>query len=717
MLPPDPEDGRLCDNRFGLHMFRPAFVGRAQGSGSGRSTAVRLPAVSAAALRSLWLGAAGLAAILGLVLAISLVTVRATHAERIFPALTVADVPVGGMPFDSAASVLAARAQAIESSPIAFTYKDKTWRATLHDIGVTVDANTALSRAVAFGREGSAYSRLRSAAALMRSGEHMAMPMTLDYQQLSHWFDQIDSDLGAPPRNASYEVQGANVIIVPEVDGTIVDRKRAQDVIIAHLQNLEPVQSELPISTKIASVRAANLQPGLAVLQNAMAHPVQVANGAGLWTLPATDLSQFLRQDVGTSAGGAPTLTLGLDHDRMAAWLEDKLGAAVETEPVDAVVGWNGERVVSVVPSVDGLRLDADKLAEEVERRFFGDGGTIEAPLVHIKPTVDSANLDALGITTFLGTGQSNYSGSSDGRAHNVEVGAGLLNGTLIPPWGEFSFNEAIGLIDEDKGFVEAQVIDGEKIGKDIGGGICQVSTTVFRAAYLSGLPIDEWWPHRFRIGFYEYDGWEPGLDASILQPTDDPATWADFKFENPSDSWMLVEAWTDGANVVVNIYGADLGYEVESTGPTWGDKFQMLAPQEIVDDELPPGTVTLSQQSSIGEELSQYRVVRDRNGNLLWERSFYTKYYPRGDVWKVSPDMKGQAPIDTNFKFPPLPPSGIDSKLWVPSDEDYAAAAAAQAPAQDARAEIDAAAQDWTAQSEAPTEEWTPPAEDTANG
>jgi vancomycin resistance protein YoaR len=359
---------------------------------------------------------------------------------------------------------------------------------------------------------------------------------------------------------------------------------------------------------------------------------------------------------------------LSLDRDQLATWLEEKLGPEIETEPVDAEVGWDGDKIVAVEPSVDGERLDAPKLAVEVEGHFFVDEGTIEAPVQHIEPMIDGANLDKLGITTLLGSGQSNYSGSSDGRSTNVAVGASLLNGTLIPPWGEYSFNGSIGSIDEDEGFVEAQVIDGEKIGKDIGGGICQVSTTVFRAAYLAGLPITEWWPHRFRIPFYEYDGWPPGLDASILQPSDDPATWADFKFENPSDHWMLVESWTDGVNVIVNIYGADLGYKVESTGPTWGAKTQILPPQEVVDSELDPGTVQQVQVAEIGEELSHYRVVRDRNGDVLWERIFYTKYYSRGDMWKVSPDMKGQAPIDPDFKPAPLPPAGVDAIGWDPA-------------------------------------------------
>ena len=523
--------------------------------------------LSPASLRAFGLGAAGVAALLGLTIAVVLLTVRATHAERIFPDVTVADVPVGGMPIHQAAVALADRAEAIESSPITFIHEDQSWTATLRDVGVSIDENEALARAVAYGREDSAFRRLRSVAALARSGERLAMPISLDYQKLDRWFDEIDRGLGTPPRNASVEIQGTNVVIVPEVDGVAVDRDQARAEVESQLLNLTPIETKLPVATKIATVRAADLEPARDLLLRAMSNPVQVSNAGGLWTLPTTDLAQFLRQDVVLEKSGAPAIQLGLDREKLAAWLEERLGAAIETEPVDAEVGWNGERLISVEPSVDGARLDAAKLAERVEGSFFGSGGTVEAPVTHVKPMIDSANLDKLGITTLLGSGQSNYSGSSDGRATNVAVGASLLNGTLIPPQSEFSFNGSIGWIDEEKGFVEAQVIDGEKIGKDIGGGICQVSTTVFRAAYLSGLPITEWWPHRFRIGFYEYDGWKPGLDASILQPTEDPATWADFKFENPSSHWMLIESWTDGVNVVVNIYGADLGYQSSPRG------------------------------------------------------------------------------------------------------------------------------------------------------
>src|SRR5215218_3701260 len=467
-------------------MFRSVMAERPEVDRSARSSLMRLPVLSPASLRAFGLGAAGVAALLGLTIAVVLLTVRATHAERIFPAVTVADVPVGGMPIHLAAVALADRAEAIESSPITFIHEDRSWTATLRDIGVSIDDNEALARAVAYGREDSAFRRLRSVAALARSGEQLAMPISLDYKQLDRWFDEIDLGLGSPPRNASVEIQGTNVVIVPEVDGVVVDRDRARAEVESQLLNLTPIEADLPVSSKIATIRAVDLEPAREMLVRSMSNPIQVTNGGGLWTLPTTDLAQFLREDVELETSGAPAIHLGLDREKLAGWLDERLGAAIETEPVDAVVGWNGERLVSVEPSADGVRLDAAKLAERVEGSFFGNGGTIEVPVTHVKPTIDSANLDKLGITTFLGSGQSNYSGSSDGRSTNVAAGASLLNGTLIPPQSEFSFNGSIGWIDEDKGFVEAQVIDGEKIGKDIGGGICQVSTTVFRAAYLS---------------------------------------------------------------------------------------------------------------------------------------------------------------------------------------------------------------------------------------
>ncbi len=595
-------------------------------------------------------------ALLLFLLATTLLLLRVANADRVYPAVVVADVAVGGLTADAAAEALRGRAAAIEASTAAFSHDGKTWEAPLRDIGITVEPDAGLAQALGVGREPGAWDRLNSMAGLVRDDERIPLPMRLDHAALSRWFDAIDRELGAPPRNASLAIEGTTVEIVPELAGIVVDRPRAVSEIETGLAMLRPIAAVLPTSDTPPAVRAADLEATRERLRAAMAVPVQVTHRGGLWTLPAADLGRFVTQSVDPRQQGAAAFSLGMDQSGLAAWLDERLASEIEAEASDAEVGWNGERLVSTVPSVDGVALRADDLAGLVQESYLGGLGAVAAPVDIDKPTIDSNDLGALGVTTLLARGSSNYSGSSDGRATNVEVGAALLNGTLVPPRGEYSFNHSIGYITEEKGFVEAQVILGEEIGSDIGGGICQVSTTVFRAAYFAGMPVTEWWPHRWRIPFYEYDGWEPGLDASILQPSPDPATWGDFRFENPTDSWLLVESWTDGVNVVVNLYGADLGWTVESDGPSLGEKFQVEPDAEVVDPELEPGTINQVEFAAIGEEVGHLRRVFDRDGDLLWERNFYTKFFPQGNVWKVSPDMKGDSPADPDRKLPPLP-------------------------------------------------------------
>jgi vancomycin resistance protein YoaR len=295
--------------------------------------------------------------------------------------------------------------------------------------------------------------------------------------------------------------------------------------------------------------------------------------------------------------------------------------------------------------SVDGYQFRPKSLARAIQTSFFGDRAPVELPVSVIKPGVDSNNLEALGITTQLVRADSNYSGGTPERTQNVEIGASLLNGTLVPPHAEFSLNHAIGEITADKGYVVASVLQGERAGRDIGGGICQISTTVFRAALLAGLPITEWWPHTYRIGSYEWDGWGPGFDASILQPEGDPFGGGDFMFLNPTDSWMLVESWTTGIFVIVNIYGPEIGYQVSISSVTVEGPIEERQDVEVVNDQLDPGTIVQTEYPMDGWAVYFTREVYDRNGEVVETRQFYTRFKGRGNVYQVSPDMTGQSP------------------------------------------------------------------------
>ena len=231
-----------------------------------------------------------------------------------------------------------------------------------------------------------------------------------------------------------------------------------------------------------------------------------VTYGGQNWSIDPVDFGQFVSTTVDPTQTGAAAVSVTVNKDGLASWLDEQYSDSVNSDPTNAKVAWDGDKLTAIDPSVDGAKLRPQAMADAVAASFLGNHDPVEIPVTVLKPEVDGNNLGALGITTKLGVGSSNFDGSDDPRATNIEVGAQLLNGTLIAPHGTFSFNHSIGVIGPDLGFVEGQVIDGESIGRDYGGGICQVSTTVFRAAFFTGLPIVEGWPHRWRLGFYEAD-------------------------------------------------------------------------------------------------------------------------------------------------------------------------------------------------------------------
>jgi vancomycin resistance protein YoaR len=498
---------------------------------------------------------------------------------------------------------------------------------------------------MAIGREDSSRDRLGSAISSL-SGEHnLPLQLSIDPTTLDQWSTSVDEQINLIPHDASLSVEGGQVQVTQEANGTIVDQSTLQSTLQDTLQTMQAPTESLPTVDKLPSVHAADLQPAQAAIASALGAPVTVTYGSQSWTIDPADFGTYVSTKVDPTKTGAAAVSVSVDEEGLANWLQEQFADSVDSDPVNAKVAWDGTKLKAIEGSVDGAKLRPQALAEMVSASFLGNHDSVEIPVTVLKPEVDGSNLDALGITTKLGVGSSNFDGSDDARATNIEVGAQLLNGTLIAPHGTFSFNHSIGVIGPELGFVEGQVIDGEQIGRDYGGGICQVSTTVFRAAFFSGMPIVEGWPHRWRLGFYEMDDWTPGLDASIMQPEGDPFGGGDFRFENPSDSWMLVESYVDYPRVFVIIYGADLGYTVDVSDPVYGDTYDPLSPSETVDSKLPAGTIQQTEWAAPGLDIDYYRTVTDRDGNSVLSDEWPTTFYARGDVYSVSPDMSGQSP------------------------------------------------------------------------
>jgi vancomycin resistance protein YoaR len=578
-----------------------------------------------------------------------LVVVRTMYSGRVLPSVYVADVSVGGMTKADAYVAVERRTAGLLNETFVFDYDGRQWTTTLADLGVQADVQRSVDSAYSIGREPEARDRVSNTLSLAQGEEFVPLAIQVDSNRVDSWINGVTEDIGRKSQDAQIHINNGVLEVTGDVDGIVVDKQRLSTIIRNSLNNLTPYRGPLPVALSPASIHESDIEPAVEQLNAALSSPIKVVYKEKQWRLQPADLGQFVVQ---TPSTDGPGYTISVDDSALGQWLFNLIGERINREPVDAEIHWDDDKdkVVATSESSKGVTLLAGPLADAVIKSFLGDHQQVDVPVKGIKPNVDSNRLDELNITTKLGVGTSSFYGSNENRATNIWVGTGYLNGTVVAPGEDFSFNDAIGDITEEAGYVEAAVVDGERIGKDIGGGICQVSTTVFRAAFLAGFPIGEWWPHLYRIPFYEYDGWAPGLDASILQ-SGPRESWGDFTFNNSTGSYILIEAYVQDQTDTVAIYGPETGWNVDVSEPREGDPIlgDDQPDVEIVDTELPPGTVEQTELRQDGLEISYERVVTDASGTVVDDWVAYSRFAARGDVWKVSSDMAGQSPATLN--------------------------------------------------------------------
>jgi vancomycin resistance protein YoaR len=306
----------------------------------------------------------------------------------------------------------------------------------------------------------------------------------------------------------------------------------------------------------------------------------------------------------------------------------DPIRDQVTSPPADAQFDFENGKVISFKPSKDGKEMN-DKilrqvLLEKVSRpERLPSTLAITIPMTIIKPAVTTESVNNMGIKELVGSGTSLFQHSISNRIYNISLASSKLNGILVPPGEVFSTVKALGDISSLSGYKSAYVISGGKTVLGDGGGVCQVSTTLFRAALAAGLPIVERNAHAYRVGYYEEDS-GPGVDAAIYSPT------VDFKFKNDTDKYILIQTAFDPVEMrlTFNLYGTKDGRIVNMTQPVITSQSPAPAPLYQDDPTLPVGTVQQVDFAAAGANVYFTREVT-RNGQVLDHDTFKSYYRP----------------------------------------------------------------------------------------
>ena len=247
-----------------------------------------------------------------------------------------------------------------------------------------------------------------------------------------------------------------------------------------------------------------------------------------------------------------------------------------------------------------------------------------------------------MGITELVTSYTSYFRGSTDERVQNIKTAAASFHGLLVAPGATLSMADVLGNISLDNGYAEAPIILGDQTIAGVGGGICQVSTTLFRTAFYAGYPIVERYAHAYRVGYYEQTatGHDPnlaGLDATVFVPL------VDFRFTNDTPYWLLMETYvnTSSYSLTWKFYSTKDGRDVQISSSGATDLVDPPDPVYIENSELPAGTKKQTDYAVQGAKVTVDRTVT-RGGQVITSDHIVTKYEPWPDIYEYGPGTEG---------------------------------------------------------------------------
>jgi len=535
--------------------------------------------------------------------------------------VTIDGIDVGGLQAKDARALLERRSAASARRQVVFVAGGKRFAIRPIELGVEPDWKAAIDAAQ---RQGDGFGPLRGFKRLdvQVFGADVTPPIRVLNGALQYKLSLIAKDVNRAPRDAALVRTGLKISVVPARPGALLDRAAAARMVVRELAALDRTATdvELPFVTRQPRVRAAALVRAAREARVAVSAPVRLELGRTRWLLTPRRLARLLE----LPADGRTTLKIGgaVAQD----WLV-RLGRRVEKPAHDATFSVDGSRV-RLVPARPGTRLDARRAADTVfaaALRRRAELRVAQLPVEESAAKLSTAAARAMHIRDLVSSFTTEYGGIPN-RIHNVQLVAHLVDDKLIAPGETFSFNKTTGERNAAKGFLEAPVIVNGELTTGLGGGVCQVSTTVFNAAFEAGLKITERTNHALYISHYPQ-----GRDATVDYPT------VDLKFVNDTGNWLLLRTFVSSSSLTVGLYGTPTHRKVVST--TSPLVVHGVPPvKKTIDPTLKPGEKVVDDDGVPAMTTSVTRDVYAADGTVLDHDVWYSSYRAEPKLVRIAP-------------------------------------------------------------------------------
>jgi vancomycin resistance protein YoaR len=465
--------------------------------------------------------------------------------------------------------------------------------------------------------------------------------IVFDQRVAVQYLSQIAGQINQPLTEASFMLDGTNVIATPGQVGRELKMEATLIYLGAQLQTFS--DGEVPLVVQ-------ELQPQILDVSAASETARQILSAPLTLVIPnATpgDAGPYVyNQQIIANMLGVQRVGNGVQVALNQKGLRDMLvpiKTNVDRQAADAKFIFNDDtRQLDVIgESKVGRSLEIEATIKAINEALLRGEHTVSLVVNETQPKVPAtATGQELGITELVHAETSYFYGSSAERIQNIEAAAARFHGVLVAPGETFSMGATMGDVSLDNGFAEALIIYGGRTIKGVGGGVCQVSTTLFRAVFNAGYPVVERTPHAYRVGYYEQgpsggsDARLAGLDATVYFPL------VDFKFTNDTPYWILMETYMGSSSLTWKLYSTKDGRTVtyDTTGIT--DVVQAPPPTYEENPELRKNEMKQVDWAANGADVTVTRTVM-KDGVLYFQDQFTTHYQPWQAICQYGPDSK----------------------------------------------------------------------------
>lgn len=573
-----------------------------------------------------------------LVAALFVAAYQVYYDGLIYPGVNVWGVELGGMSPEEAMQALDGRFDYPQTSTITFRDGGNVWPVSAGQLGVGFDVTRTIQAAYEVGRQPSLIASLRQQIAAWRDGVVVSPVIVYDQRVADVTLNEIAAAINRPPVDATVHVSGVEAVATPGQIGRQVVREQTVDRLREMIMSLQ--SGEITVAVEETPPQILSADEAAATINTILAANMQVVienpypDDPGPWTASRESLAGMIVIEQVAAGDGTASYAVRLDESQLQSFL-NPLAPQLAREPVDARFDFdeNSGTLIPTVNSQEGRHLDVAATIQQINQKLMSGEHTVPLVFETLSPAVpDTATAEELGIRELISSATTYYAGSSSERRANVATAASRFHGVMIPPGAEFSFNQYLGDVSVESGFESGIIIYNGRSIEGVGGGVCQVSTTAFQAAFYAGFPINERWPHGYWVGYYD-SGEGKGMDATVYSPI------VDLRFTNDMANYVLIETEVNSAaaTITFRFYGTSDGRTVQKDGPYVSNTVPHGPSLYEENPELSPGTIEQVDYAVDGFDTTVHRSVY-RDGQLLYNDTFFSQYMPWQAIYQVPP-------------------------------------------------------------------------------